>query len=84
MENKTFIRSILLGIVVSSVGFGCYFGIQLDNWVRGILQYSPSLPFQQWVYYISLWFIVLGAFMVVAAALWIAVKGLYMRFRTGI
>ena len=83
MENSTLKRAILLGIVVSSIGLGCYFGLELNDWVRGILQYEYSLTFRQWVYYVSLWFIVLGAFMVVATALWIAVKGLYRRFSTG-
>ena len=82
MENRTVVRAVFLGILLLSVGLGCYFGVQLDIWVRGILEYRRPLLFVQWVLYLGLWFIVLGAFTVTATAVLMAVKGLYRRFRT--
>ena len=82
MEDRTVVRAVFLGILLLSIGLGCHFGIQLDHWVRNVLYYGHSLTFEVWMYYIGLWFIVLGAFTVTATAVWMAVKGLYRRFRT--
>jgi hypothetical protein len=80
MQNKMTVLPIYLGLFLTFVGLGFYFGLQLYEICRSMIDNDvyPETA-RQWVYYLGIWFIVLGAFAVVVATLWLLVQRLRKR-----
>jgi hypothetical protein len=66
--------SLIVGIVTIAVGIGCYFGVVLYYNMDYVIAGGSIHGIDLWTRFVGNWLMVVGAFAVVVALLWRALR----------